>query len=122
MDSQETRAIPLAIRQIYATKGRPAGHPVIVHMADGADLSTIAQLDDRAQALASAFWPDPDPHPAQASSRARRGDRWTGDRGDSHPDHPLTQAVYWLTSAVASPHPQPIDLVGESDVCPARLG
>ena len=47
---------PLAIRQIYATKGRPAGHPVIVHMADGADLSTIAKLDDRAQALA---WPAP---------------------------------------------------------------
>ena len=24
---------PLSIRQIYATKGRPAGHPVIVHLS-----------------------------------------------------------------------------------------
>ena len=27
---------PLAIRRIYATKGRPAGHPVIVHLAPDA--------------------------------------------------------------------------------------
>ncbi|MGB0638857.1 MAG: L-threonylcarbamoyladenylate synthase, partial [Myxococcota bacterium] len=28
---------PLAIRQIYATKGRPSGHPLIVHLAADGD-------------------------------------------------------------------------------------
>ena len=30
---------PLAVRRIFAIKGRPAGHPLIVHLAAEADLS-----------------------------------------------------------------------------------
>src|SRR5690606_32445957 len=30
---------PEAIARIYAAKGRPSSHPVIVHVVDGADLS-----------------------------------------------------------------------------------
>ncbi|MGB6056369.1 MAG: Sua5/YciO/YrdC/YwlC family protein, partial [Burkholderiaceae bacterium] len=29
---------PAAVASIYAAKGRPANHPVIVHLAPGADL------------------------------------------------------------------------------------
>ena len=96
---------PLAIRQIYATKGRPAGHPVIVHMADGADLSTIAKLDDRAQALASAFWPGP--LTLILPKQARVPDEVTGGLdtvGIRIPDHPLTQAVLaHFSGGIAAP-------------------
>ena len=37
---------PLAVRQIFATKGRPADHPLIVHLAD-ADWLAVARLDAR---------------------------------------------------------------------------
>ncbi len=49
-----------AVRRIFATKGRPADHPLIVHLADIAQLSAWArQVPDSARALAEAFWPGP---------------------------------------------------------------
>ncbi len=50
---------PLAIRRIYATKGRPAGHPVIVHLASDATWTEWGHFNDHAVALAKAFWPGP---------------------------------------------------------------
>ena len=85
---------PLAIRQIYATKGRPAGHPVIVHMAHDADLSVIAQIDDRARAPAAAFWPGPLtlilPKQADVPDEVTGGLNTVGIRV---PAHPMTRAV-----------------------------
>lgn len=49
-----------AVRRIFAAKGRPADHPVIVHLADGAALASWARDVPRAAyALAAAFWPGP---------------------------------------------------------------
>ena len=51
---------PDAVARIYAAKGRPTGHPVIVHVAPGADLSYWADpVPDEARALVRAFWPGP---------------------------------------------------------------
>lgn len=50
---------PLAIRRIYATKGRPAGHPVIVHLGPAADPETWGEINPRARDLIDAFWPGP---------------------------------------------------------------
>jgi L-threonylcarbamoyladenylate synthase len=51
---------PAAIARIYAAKGRPANHPVIVHIAPGADIGYwAAQVPPEAQALIQAFWPGP---------------------------------------------------------------
>jgi L-threonylcarbamoyladenylate synthase len=51
---------PLAVGRIYAAKGRPSNHPVIVHVAPGADLSYwVADVPAQAQALIQAFWPGP---------------------------------------------------------------
>lgn len=44
---------------VYAAKGRPSFNPLIAHVADLAAARTIAVLDDRAEALAAAFWPGP---------------------------------------------------------------
>jgi L-threonylcarbamoyladenylate synthase len=51
---------PVAVARVYETKGRPADHPLIVHLADMHDISEWAtEIPDYAIALARAFWPGP---------------------------------------------------------------
>ncbi|CCD37927.1 YrdC/Sua5 family protein, required for threonylcarbamoyladenosine (t(6)A) formation in tRNA [Candidatus Paraburkholderia kirkii UZHbot1] len=51
---------PDAIARIYAAKGRPANHPVIVHLAPEADLGYwVRELSADAQKLIDVFWPGP---------------------------------------------------------------
>jgi L-threonylcarbamoyladenylate synthase len=51
---------PEAVRRIFAAKGRPADHPVIVHLGDAAELAQWARMvPDGAMKLAAAFWPGP---------------------------------------------------------------
>jgi L-threonylcarbamoyladenylate synthase len=51
---------PQAVAAIYAAKGRPQDHPVIVHVAPGADLDHWAcEIPPAARQLAEAFWPGP---------------------------------------------------------------
>jgi L-threonylcarbamoyladenylate synthase len=51
---------PEAIAKIYAAKGRPSNHPVIVHVAHGADLTHWADvIPPEARKLMDAFWPGP---------------------------------------------------------------
>ena len=51
---------PLAVANIYAAKGRPSNHPVIVHIAPGADIAYWAkEIPLEAEKLISAFWPGP---------------------------------------------------------------
>lgn len=51
---------PQAVAAIYAAKGRPQDHPVIVHLAPEADLAHWAcEIPEAAHALADAFWPGP---------------------------------------------------------------
>ncbi|MGB3733611.1 MAG: L-threonylcarbamoyladenylate synthase [Ilumatobacter sp.] len=51
---------PAAIARIFEAKGRPADHPLIVHLADGSDLDRWAPTASRAaRALAATCWPGP---------------------------------------------------------------
>ena len=51
---------PAAVRRIYAAKGRPSGHPLIVHLPNADDLEHWARdVPAAARALAAAFWPGP---------------------------------------------------------------
>jgi L-threonylcarbamoyladenylate synthase len=51
---------PQAVARIYALKGRPANHPVIVHLARAAQLADWARAPTpHARGLAAAFWPGP---------------------------------------------------------------
>ncbi len=53
-------ANPTAVAAIYAAKGRPQDHPVIVHLAPDAPLDDwAAAIPDQARQLAAAFWPGP---------------------------------------------------------------
>ena len=46
-----------AVAAIYRAKGRPDFNPLIVHVADVAAASALAEFDEAAARLASAFWP-----------------------------------------------------------------
>lgn len=49
-----------AVRRIFSLKGRPADHPLIVHIADARQLDAWAiDIPPAARTLASAFWPGP---------------------------------------------------------------
>jgi L-threonylcarbamoyladenylate synthase len=51
---------PDAVARIYKAKGRPADHPLIVHLADMQDIAEWAdEIPEYAIALARKFWPGP---------------------------------------------------------------
>ena len=51
---------PAAVASIYRAKGRPHDHPVIVHLAPGADLAYWSDaIPVQARQLVEAFWPGP---------------------------------------------------------------
>jgi len=53
-------ASPDAVRRIFDAKGRPATHPVIVHLADAAQLASWSRdVPEIAHRLAKKFWPGP---------------------------------------------------------------
>lgn len=95
-----------ACAKIFAAKGRPADHPLIVHLSDAAQLAEWArELPLEALALAKAFWPGPltlilKKHPAVP-------DVVTGGQdtvGLRVPNHPLTlQVLRAFGGGVAAP-------------------
>lgn len=51
---------PEAVARIFALKGRPADHPLIVHLGSATHLPHWArEIPEAAQRLAAAFWPGP---------------------------------------------------------------
>jgi len=51
---------PAALARLYAVKGRPADHPVIVHVPDATTIDEWAvDVPDGARRLAEAWWPGP---------------------------------------------------------------
>jgi L-threonylcarbamoyladenylate synthase len=51
---------PEAVRKVFAAKGRPADHPLIVHIADAVQLANWARdIPPAAHKLAKTFWPGP---------------------------------------------------------------
>lgn len=49
-----------AVARIFAAKGRPADHPLIVHIADASEMPRWARdIPEAAWALAAKFWPGP---------------------------------------------------------------
>jgi L-threonylcarbamoyladenylate synthase len=86
---------PQAVRAIFAAKGRPADHPVIVHVAAAAAIDAwAAAVPDRARALARAFWPGPLTLVLARGARAHDG--LTGGQdtvGLRCPSHPWARAL-----------------------------
>jgi len=79
-----------AVRRIFAAKGRPANHPVIVHVVNkDAAAAWTGEMPDAASRLAEAFWPGPltliVPRSARASDSVTAGQDSVGLRVPSHP-------------------------------------
>lgn len=79
-----------ALRQIYSIKRRPADNPLIVHIADIAQVSQwAAAFPPLAQKLAQAFWPGPFTlvlsAKASVSTVVRAGEPTVALRVPSHP-------------------------------------
>lgn len=84
-----------AIKRIFALKGRPADHPLIVHLGSTAQLETWArEIPSAAHALAKRFWPGP---LTLILKRAKGvSDMLTGGQdtvGLRIPAHPIAQAL-----------------------------
>lgn len=95
-----------AVRRIFAIKGRPASHPLIVHGADRGVLDRYAgRVSTDARALADAFWPGPltlvVPRAATVPDAVTGGLDTLGLRV---PDQPLARAMLAeLGAGVAAP-------------------
>ncbi len=48
-----------AVAEIFSAKGRPADNPLIMHIADRAQLEGLVTVPDRAEMLMARFWPGP---------------------------------------------------------------
>lgn len=85
----------LAVRKIFAIKGRPSTHPLIVHVADvDAVRSWVREYPREAELLAERFWPGPLSIVLPRSERA--SDVVTGGQDTVAvrvPCHPVAQAV-----------------------------
>ncbi|MEM9749062.1 MAG: L-threonylcarbamoyladenylate synthase, partial [Actinomycetota bacterium] len=86
---------PDAIARIYAAKGRPTDHPLIVHLADPEDLVHVAAaIPPVAERLASTAWPGPVTVIVERSDRLPASVAGGRDTvGVRVPDHPLTRTV-----------------------------
>ena len=84
-----------AVAKIFAAKGRPSDHPLIVHVADASGIAHFASaVPAFAQALVDAFWPGPLtlilPRRAGVASAATGAQ---GSVGLRCPAHPVALAV-----------------------------
>ena len=86
---------PDAVARIFAAKGRPSNHPLIVHVADAAGVAHFARdVPGFAQRLMAAFWPGPLtlilPRRPEVGAATAGGQDSIGVRC---PSHPVAQAV-----------------------------
>ena len=97
---------PAAVAQIFAAKGRPSGHPLIVHLAEVSDLSRwVREFPPAARRMADVLWPGP------LTLILRRAasvpDAVTGGLdtvGIRVPSHPIAQALLRaFGSGIAAP-------------------
>lgn len=99
-----------AVAKIFEAKGRPANHPLIVHVASAQGVQRFAShVPDFAQKLIDAFWPGPLtlilPRRPEMAAVAAGGQNSVGLRCPSHPVAlaVLKSAEAWGVFGVAAP-------------------
>ena len=99
-----------AVTKIFEAKGRPANHPLIVHVASAQGVQRFAShVPDFAQKLIDAFWPGPLtlilPRRPEVAAVAAGGQNSVGLRCPSHPTaHAVLQSAETLgVFGVAAP-------------------
>ncbi len=100
-------ASDLAVAKIFAIKGRPSDHPLIVHVPDAASVSKFAcEVPPFAQRLMQSFWPGPltlilKRRSGMASAAAGGQD----SIGLRCPAHPVAHALLLACAAANPPVP-----------------
>lgn len=99
---------PAAVRRIFEIKGRPADHPLIVHLSDKSQLSHWArEVPEAAYLLAEHFWPGPLtlilPRSPHVSDVVTGGQDTVGLRVPSHPVALALLRAMGPTAALAAP-------------------
>jgi L-threonylcarbamoyladenylate synthase len=101
---------PAAVAQVFAAKGRPSDHPLIVHVLSIDQVAVFAaEVPDFARRLMAAFWPGPLtlilPRRPGVAEQAAGGQATVGLRCPSHPvaQAVLQQALALGVSGVAAP-------------------
>jgi L-threonylcarbamoyladenylate synthase len=107
-----------AVARMYAAKGRPAGHPVIVHFADAERAFEWArEVPEAARRLAARFWPGPLTLILKRSAKAK--DFVTGGQdsvGLRVPSHPVAQQLLReFGGGVAAPSANPFGGVSATE-------
>ncbi len=97
---------PMAVARIYEVKGRPASHPVIVHIGDVGQLARWArEIPEAATKLAMRFWPGPLTLVLRRAPSV--GSQLTGDQdtiGLRIPGHPVAlQLLREFGGGIAAP-------------------
>ena len=97
---------PSAVKKIFVVKGRPIGHPLILHVANRQDLSLWSQeLSNNARLLAEKYWPGPLTIIVKRNDKVC--DEITGGRDTVAircPNHPVaTELLIRLTDAIVAP-------------------
>ena len=118
-------ANPAAVARVYAIKGRPADHPLIVHAHEVSALEGyVAAITPELRALAARFWPGP------LTAIVARGPRTprtvTGGQETVAvrvPEHPLARAI--LTAfggALAAPSANRFGQISPTSAAHVRAG
>ena len=98
-------ARPDAVARIFAAKGRPSNHPLIVHVADAAGVAHFARdVPSFAERLMAAFWPGP--LTLILPRRPDVGEATAGGQdsiGVRCPSHPVAQAVLQALALATPP-------------------
>ena len=116
-------ANPKAVARLYAVKGRPADHPVIVHFASAQDAFRFARdVPPVALDLAGKFWPGPLTLILRRSKLAQ--DFVTGGQdtvGLRVPSHPVAQQLLKaFKGAIAAPSANRFGLVSPTTAAHVR--
>ena len=118
-----------AVARIFAAKGRPANHPLIVHVADASGVDHFAaNVPDFARRLIDTFWPGPLtlilPRRPGVGAVAAGGQDSIGLRC---PSHPVAQAVLRACAAqgvfgLAAPSANPFGRVSPTTAAHVQAG
>jgi len=112
-----------AVARLYATKGRPADHPVIVHFASADRAFTWAsEVPEAARKLAERFWPGPLTLILKRSNLAK--DFVTGGQdtvGLRVPSHPVShELLKMFQNGIAAPSANRFGLVSPTTAAHVR--
>jgi L-threonylcarbamoyladenylate synthase len=87
---------PAALARLYAVKGRPGDHPVIVHVGDPSELADwAADVPDAARRLGDTLWPGPLTLVVRRAARVLDAVTGGGDTvGVRVPDQPVALSLF----------------------------